>query len=210
MHYLVYKITNTKTNKIYVGVHRTSDINDGYMGSGNLVKKAIRKHGIDNFTKEILYDFDNPEDMFMMEAEIVDGEFVCRGDTYNMKIGGCGGWNLDPKMISDNTRRRMHNLRKDPIAFSNHVDNLIKISPRGVSSFMSKYPNGTWKGRKHTEETKIRMSESNRGKQAGSNNSQYGTCWIFSNEEKRSMKIQLEELQEWISSGWIKGRKFKF
>ena len=52
--YIVYKITNQINGKFYIGVHATSDVNDGYMGSGKYLKRAQNKHGIENFTKEIL------------------------------------------------------------------------------------------------------------------------------------------------------------
>jgi hypothetical protein len=40
--------------KIYVGVHKTSNLNDGYMGSGKIIRSAMEKHGISNFSKDIL------------------------------------------------------------------------------------------------------------------------------------------------------------
>ena len=43
---------------------------------------------------------------------------------------------------------------------------------------------------------------------AGEKNSQYGTCWVYNDNE--SIKIKKEQLEEYISNGWIKGRKMKF
>ena len=66
------------------------------------------------------------------------------------------------------------------------------------------YPNGTFFGKTHTEETKSIIGKKNSVKQSGKNNSQYGTIWIFSPTENRSMKIGKDEE---IPNGWIKGRK---
>ena len=51
-HPIIYKTTNLINGKIYVG----SDISNipSYLGSGKILKCAIKKYGKDNFQKEIL------------------------------------------------------------------------------------------------------------------------------------------------------------
>lgn len=77
-------------NKIYVGVHSTNKLDDGYIGSGWVLKDAIKKYGREKFTREILYMFPSRREAMAMEAEIVDQDFVDRKDTYNLTIGGLG------------------------------------------------------------------------------------------------------------------------
>jgi hypothetical protein len=67
-----------------------------------------------------------------------------------------------------------------------------------------------WKNRKHKEETKKLIGKKSSIHQKGKRNSQYGTCWIYNLEEKRNLKIDREDLENYMSYGWEKGRKMKF
>ena len=91
MYYYFYKITNNINGKYYYGVHHTENINDGYMGSGVLLWRAYNKYGQSNFTKEIIRYFDNADDMFKYEAEIVNEDLVKDVNCYNIALGGFGG-----------------------------------------------------------------------------------------------------------------------
>lgn len=62
------------------------------MGSGKVIKRAMEKHGVQNFTKTILEMFNTQEDMFNKEKEIVNEEFLSRSDVYNLRRGGSGGF----------------------------------------------------------------------------------------------------------------------
>jgi hypothetical protein len=86
--YYLYKITNLINYKIYVGVHSTNDLDDGYMGSGKGIKYAIKKYGIENFKKEILEYFNDADAMFGKEAIVVNESFVSDPNTYNNVVGG--------------------------------------------------------------------------------------------------------------------------
>ena len=85
-----YKITNLKNNRYYYGVHATDNIDDGYMGSGVALRKAIIEDGIANFKKEILKYFDTREEMYFYEATVVTQDLVDNENCYNLTTGGGG------------------------------------------------------------------------------------------------------------------------
>jgi hypothetical protein len=92
MYYTIYQITNKINGKIYIGLHKTDDLDDSYMGSGKALKRDQKKFGMEHFEKEILHVFDNPDEMIVKEQELVNEEFVARKDTYNIMLGGVQGW----------------------------------------------------------------------------------------------------------------------
>lgn len=99
-HNLVYKTTNLINGKIYIGVHSTNKIEDGYLGSGRIFRRALKKYGEANFKREILFDFPSVEKAYDKERELVTKDFIERKDNYNFRTGGEGG------LVSEETRKR--------------------------------------------------------------------------------------------------------
>jgi hypothetical protein len=90
--YYVYKSVCTKNQKFYIGVHKSSDIeNDSYIGSGLLLRKCIKKHGKENFKRTILSEFDSKEDAFLLEKDLVSATMLNDPQCLNLSIGGDGG-----------------------------------------------------------------------------------------------------------------------
>ena len=65
--YIIYEITDLTNGMKYIGKHKTDDLNDGYMGSGRLLKQNQELKGIENFTKKILHLCKNEQHMDEME-----------------------------------------------------------------------------------------------------------------------------------------------
>jgi len=149
MKYIVYKITNTKNKKIYIGKHQTENINDGYFGSGVALEKAIKKYGKDLFIKEILFTFDSEDEMNEKEKQIVTEEFIAKKNNYNMGVGGEGGSHFKGKKHTEETKQKLSLLSKGRKA-SNETKK--KISEAGKKRIWSEETK-----RKISEKAKIRF-----------------------------------------------------
>lgn len=150
IHYLVYKIKNKVNNRIYIGIHLTSNPNDGYLGSGLVMKRAINKHGPENFEKVILFDYDNKEDMLRMERILVDEYFVNQPDTYNLRRGGTGGQAFG-HVVKQETREKIRKGHLGKVV-SDETRYKLKISHLGLP------------GHPLSEEAKERISKANSGR----------------------------------------------
>jgi hypothetical protein len=108
----IYKITNLSNGKIYIGKDTLS--NKNYMGSGVLIRRAIKKYGIECFRKEVIYETDNYEDLSNSEKYWI--EFYKSDDRnigYNISKGGDGGDTMsnNPKLneIKDKISQSLKN-----------------------------------------------------------------------------------------------------
>jgi ribosomal protein L40E len=102
----VYKTINLLNGIFYLGVHSTDDLNDGYLGSGLILRKAIKKHGINNFKREIIKFFDTRKEAYDYENKIVTPKLIKSRKCYNRAIGGRGGC-LGDKAIAKMRKTKM-------------------------------------------------------------------------------------------------------
>jgi hypothetical protein len=202
MYYTIYQICCKITNKIYIGKHQTKDLDDGYMGSGKLLIRAQKKYGLENFSKEILRVFQTEEEMNAKEAELVTEEFCLREDTFNICPGGKGGWgyvnqNLPRAMLG---RSQTETQKK---AASNHRRNFNKTERGKINASKGGKVGGSisFKGKKHSIESKLLMSKIKKLQSTGSGNSQFGTMWITNGSENKKVKKT-----DSIPEGFRKGR----
>lgn len=213
MYYTIYKTTNLINGKIYIGKHKTTDLDDMYIGSGKILKHAINKHGVDNFIKEYLFIFDNEEDMNNKELELVSEEFIKEDTNYNLKLGGDGGWdyvnsnNLAGTFIqhSEESKKLIANsIKKCFINNASYREKQLINLKNMRKNLDAKYPNGMFYGKSHTKLSKEKMRKP---KNIGEDNPQYGKMWIYSLIERKNARINKNDD---IPEGWYKGRKMNF
>lgn len=171
-HYTIYQTTNIIDGKIYIGMHETTDPNDGYLGSGKHLKLAIKKYGRDSFRKNVLFVFSTETEMREKEAELVTEEFCSRSDTYNICPGGKGGFG--------------------------YLNNSCKSSRLGFrwSSESRKKLSEAMSGHKVTDETRHKMSSNNgmRRKDTKEKLSRALTGRTLSEEHRRRVS---ESIKKW-------------
>jgi len=210
MHYTVYKTTCIINNKFYIGAHKTKNLDDGYLGSGTIFCNSLKKHKKENFRKELLADFDNSKEMFALEKELVANE---KGNPLCMNIreGGLGGFDYT-QIIHSVLMKTDCNFRTKTIEHCRQISPLGIASPGSIVNSEEARCRGnkkgkeSWSGMHHKQETRRIMSE----KKQGPKNNQFGKIWVYSLTDKRSVIITKDLLPQYLSSGYLIGRKIKF
>jgi len=111
--YTVYRVRNLINGKYYIGVHKTGNPDDDYLGSGHVINLAIKKYGRENFRKEVLFSFDSHEEAFEKEKELIYIDEY----SYNISEGGLGNYYyINQNGMNNNGDRTEHRKKGGRIA----------------------------------------------------------------------------------------------
>jgi transposase-like protein len=212
MIYTVYKTVNLVNGKFYLGVHKTDNPNDEYLGSGTYIIRAVAKYGPASFKKEILFEFETQEEAWKKEDEVVE---LHRKDPLcmNLRKGGSGGFDyVNTHFRFDRvswgrlgSQKVQERRRRDPEFAREFMEkwNRIRVLPKRVTPKLlaaCRRLAESRRGKHHTLECRKEMSRL----AMGENNHSFGNMWMYKNSEVIS--VPESEAKERIRLGWLPGR----
>lgn len=84
--FYIYKTTNVKNNKFYIGQHY-GELGDKYIGSGSIFKADVKKFGKEHFEKVIIQIYSNAKQLDKAELKFVGVNEVNDKNCYNQILG---------------------------------------------------------------------------------------------------------------------------
>lgn len=138
----IYLTINDANDICYVGKRQKSTFDKSYKGSGTHLKLAFNKYGKDKFHSYILEWCDTKASLCLAEKKWISKFKEYGTELYNIGLGGDGGNMVDWSSLSKERRAEIN--KKNSVA---HLGE----------------KNGFY-GKKHSERTRIIISESNKGR----------------------------------------------
>ena len=213
MSYYIYCITNKINGKTYVGQRlcpkNKSPIKDSYMGSGELIVKAIKKYGLENFSKFILEEnIINKKDVDKKEIYWIS-KFKKEGKCeYNISTGGTGGDLGEEVNAIIGAKNKKH--WEDPKYRQMQHDSHVGISPANKGKRMT--PEQIEKdrlahlGKKQSAETIRKRVEKTKGKKRSEEFKQRLSKYFMGHEVSNETRKKMSEKAKGRTP-WNKGKK---
>ena len=180
-------------------------VNEDLVKDNNCYNVQLGGKGINTFGLVTVRDkegncFDVPKD----DPRYLSGELVASTKGYNPYRNKLTGL-IEYLKTSEVDRNIYEGVSKNRLFVKDKYNNTFYIyndDPRFLSGELVHYNTGTkWN---LNQINNLKNTFKNINHQKGDKNSQFGTCWIHN--DKESIKIKKEQLEEYISNGWIKGR----
>jgi hypothetical protein len=202
--HIIYKTIRLGTGEYYVGKHSTPNLMDGYRGSGRWVARLPKEAT----TTLILHSCDSEGECLRLERELVD---IYRTDPLcqNQTRGGRGSFeHLRGRLKTDEeNEKRSATLRATFSRWTEEQKERKRANQRGLRgpTPLLAGENNPFFGRKHTEETKLKIraaiSPEQRATNASGNTNVRGRSWF--NDGKQSYLLNTDEA---LGRGLIPGR----
>jgi len=176
-----YKLTLKKDPRYYYyGVHctNTNPYEDDYFGSGTNIKKLKKEYGKDCFNKEILNFFRTKKEALLEEDKLVPISLLSDEFCLN-RIQGGGTFDTTGMKLDESQAIRMRERFKGKKRSEESIKKMIETRRRRGTD-------------KPTEETRKKLSERQK-------------CRIHITNGEIGKNVKKEELQKWLSLGWVKG-----
>jgi group I intron endonuclease len=138
----IYITTNKINGKQYIGSHEGKET-DNYLGSGKLIKQAIKKYGAENFQRKIIKECDITQNL-ILEEKYIKKYNTLFPNGYN--LNKCGGHNI----FNEELKNKLSYIKTGSIQ-SEETRKKRSLSLKGK------------KRKPQSEETKRKISESKKG-----------------------------------------------
>lgn len=156
-----YITVNNLNDKSYIGVHSTDNLDDGYMGSGLALNRAIKKYGKENFSTLKINFYQTSDKSYKAEEQLVNIEWVQDSTTYNIATGGAGGFTGNH---TEETKRKISVTHKGKTLsdkqksdLSIHFKNLVRTDEHceNISKSLKGKPKTKEHNRKNSEAQQV-------------------------------------------------------
>lgn len=218
----IYITTNLITGAKYIGQRFSKKIygsfyNDSYIGSGTVLKRAIKEYGIENFSKEIIQICNSKEELNEAEKYWItyyNANINTNEEFYNIAAGGDAGDNWTGK--SDEYKEKFKNIIRE--SNKNRKRNTECIKGKNNPAFGRKWcndgiqnylltseeiqKNNYLLGMIRTPEHNAKISKSNKGKKHNYSSTQDRICY---NDGTNNKFIYPYETEYYEQMGWTKG-----
>jgi len=181
---VVYWVRNTVNNKVYIGQTSTSLERRWYMhnwdeNNNSLLHKAIKKHGRENFTIEVIHECETKEEMDFVEIFYIALLNTKAPNGYNLTDGGEGRSGFS---CTEETKRKI---------------GLANKGRPSVNAFKSGIENPSF-GKPLSEEVKLAISKANLGHTRSFGN--HNALGHVVSEESKG-KMSSKTLARWAQTG---------
>jgi group I intron endonuclease len=132
MYGYIYLITNNINGKLYVGKHKYDkpELDKYYIASGILITEAIKKYGLNNFSREIIDLADSDVELNQKEIYWIKKKNSKIPNGYNLTEGGDGITNMSDeiklKISTTKLNQNIHLTEDHKNKISNALKNTIR------------------------------------------------------------------------------------